>query len=67
MEKLFETVTWIKFNKSGLKEEVIKLGEESEDIDDFRQRLITKYGIDLTMAYQISQKFYKSKSKQQWY
>lgn len=63
MEKLFETVTWIKFNKSGLKEEVIKLGEESEDIDDFRQRLITKYGIDLTMAYQISQKFYKSKSK----
>lgn len=61
MEKLFETVTWIKFNKPGLKEEVIKLGEESEDVDDFRQRLITKYGIDLTMAYQISQKFYKSK------
>lgn len=63
MEKLFETVTWIKFNKLGLKDEVIKLGEQSEDIDDFRQKLITKYGIDLTMAYQISQKFYKSKSK----
>ncbi len=63
MEKLFETVTWIKFNKPGLKNEVIKLGEQSEDIDDFRQKLITKYGIDLTMAYQISQKFYKSKSK----
>ena len=50
MEKLFETVTWIKFNKPGLKDEVIKLGEQSEDIDDFRQKLITKYSIDLTMA-----------------
>jgi hypothetical protein len=59
--ELFETVTWVKFNKPGLKEEVIKLGEESRDIDDFRDKLRAKYGIDLSMAYTLSKKFYKSK------
>ena len=59
--ELFETVTWVKFNKPGLKEEVIKLGEESSNIDDFRDKLRAKYGIDLSMAYTLSKKFYKSK------
>lgn len=59
--ELFETVTWIKFNKAGLKEEVVKLGEQSRDIDDFRDKLRQKYNIDLSMAYTLSKKFYKSK------
>lgn len=61
--ELFETVTWVKFNKPGLKEEVIKLGEESKDIDEFRDRLRAKYNIDLAMAYTLSRKFYKSKEQ----
>lgn len=61
--ELFETVTWIKFNKPGLKEEVIKLGEVSKDIDEFRDRLRAKYNIDLSMAYTLSRKFYKSKEQ----
>lgn len=61
--ELFETVTWIKFNKPGLKEEVIKLGEASKDIDEFRDRLRAKYNIDLSMAYTLSRKFYKSKEQ----
>jgi hypothetical protein len=59
--ELFETVTWVKFNRPGLKEEVIKLGEQSTDIDDFRNKLRQKYNIDLSMAYTLSKKFYKSK------
>lgn len=59
--ELFETVTWVKFKKPGLKEEVVKLGEQSKDIDDFRNKLQQKYNIDLTMAYTLSKKFYKSK------
>lgn len=61
--ELFETVTWIKFNKPGLKEEVVKLGEQSRDEDDFRDKLRQKYNIDLAMAYTLSKKFYKSKNK----
>ena len=60
---LFETVTWVKFNKPGLKEEVIKLGEQSNDIDDFRDKLRQKYNIDLSMAYTLSRKFYKPKEQ----
>lgn len=59
--ELFETVTWVKFNRPGLKEEVIKLGEQSTDIDDFRNKLRQKYNIDLSTAYTLSKKFYKSK------
>ena len=59
--ELFETVTWVKFNRPGLKEEVIKLGEQSTDIDNFRNKLRQKYNIDLSMAYTLSKKFYKSK------
>ena len=51
--ELFETVTWVKFNRPGLKEEVIKLGEQSTDIDDFRNKLRQKYNIDLSMAYTL--------------
>lgn len=60
---LFETVTWVKFNKPGLKEEVVKLGEQSNDIDDFRDKLRQKYNIDLSMAYTLSKKFYKPKEQ----
>ena len=60
---LFETVTWVKFNKPGLKEEVVKLGEQSNDIDDFRDKLRQKYNIDLSMAYTLSRKFYKPKEQ----
>ena len=61
--ELFETVTWVKFNKPGLKEEVVKLGEQSNDIDDFRDKLRQKYNIDLSMAYTLSRKFYKPKEQ----
>ena len=60
---LFETVTWVKFNKPGLKEEVVKLGEQSNDIDDFRDKLRQKYNIDLSTAYTLSRKFYKPKEQ----
>lgn len=59
--ELFETVTWIQFKRAGLKEEVIQLGQESRDIDDFRDKLRQKYNIDLSMAYTLSKKFYKPK------
>lgn len=59
--ELFETVTWIQFKRAGLKEEVIQLGQESKDIDDFRDKLRQKYNIDLSMAYTLSKKFYKPK------
>lgn len=61
--ELFETVTWIKFNKPGLKEEVVKLGNECIDVDDFRDKLRQKYNIDLSMAYTLSRKFYNQKNK----
>lgn len=61
--ELFETVTWVKFGRPGLKEEVIKLGEQSTDIDDFRAKLRQKYNIDLSMAYTLSKKFYKPKEQ----
>ena len=60
---LFETVTWVKFNKPGLKEEVVELGKQSNDIDDFRDKLRQKYNIDLSMAYTLSRKFYKPKEQ----
>lgn len=60
---LFETVTWVKFNKPGLKEEVVELGKQSNDVDDFRDKLRQKYNIDLSMAYTLSRKFYKPKEQ----
>lgn len=60
---LFETVTWVKFNKPGLKEEVVELGKQSNNVDDFRDKLRQKYNIDLSMAYTLSRKFYKPKEQ----
>jgi hypothetical protein len=62
MEKeLFTIETWVVFHKPGLKDEVMKLGEACKDKLEFRDKLRERYHIDASIAFTISNKFYKQK------
>lgn len=58
-EKSIEIVQWVKFNKPGLKEEVIALSKQCETLMDYVRSLRTKYGLDLSDCKIIADKFFK--------
>ena len=57
--ELFEIVTWVKFNKPGLKEEVLEIGKTCKDSFEFKEKLQEKYQIDALTAMTIVKNFYK--------
>ena len=57
--KDIEIITWVKFNKPGLKELVERLAEQSPTKMDFVQKLKGNFGLPLSDANEVANRFYK--------
>lgn len=57
--KDIEIISWVKFNKPGLKEKVEEIAKQSDSEIRFIQNLRDTFDISLADAKEVANKFYK--------
>lgn len=57
--KVIEIIPWVKFNKSGVKEELEKLSSSCTSKMDFLSHVKDKYELSITDAKTVADKFFK--------